>query len=450
MKQVNNKIHLIIALVCVSSILVSQNVAINSGANAAVTGAILDLSNNNATNGTAGFLPPWVTLTNSTTLSPVTGTPANLAGLMVYNTSTSTSNGLCGPGLYYWNGSSWIALFVSNVSTPVAPSNITCSGYNTLAAGISTIQYATTAVTGATTYAWTSSNPTVFTVPSSTTTPTVTITTVGAGTASLTVQAVYACSNSLSSPGVSITVISNPTMVTATGSSSGVVPCYGTSTPAVYIYGGGGGGGGSNRNSPNDFMNGGGGGGGVCGVFTTSPTFNTGYTYTVGLGGAAGSTTSPCTGGTGGTTTFTQTTPAGTWTAVGGTGGAGQTNTATTATASGGAGSAIVTGVGITPDAGGTGSTGYNNPGYTGSGGGGGGSGAAGTSPTNGSCGGVAAGGTGTYPGGAGGYNTDCNTSNNLAGIAGSQPGGGGSGDCNWSATEGGGAGGAGELIIVW
>src|ERR1700733_10174675 len=88
-----------ITLLCsMSFVISSQNIAINTSGSAANTGALLDLSNNNATTGTAGFMPPHVTLTNASLLSPVAGTAAQLTGLIVYNTSASTSNGLWGAG----------------------------------------------------------------------------------------------------------------------------------------------------------------------------------------------------------------------------------------------------------------------------------------------------------------------------------------------------------------
>src|ERR1700734_3540871 len=82
----------------------SQGIAINTVGNTNRVGAILDLSNNN-TVGAVGFLPPYVSLTSSTVLTtPITlGVAANLKGLMVYNTNTSTASGLTGPGLYFWD-----------------------------------------------------------------------------------------------------------------------------------------------------------------------------------------------------------------------------------------------------------------------------------------------------------------------------------------------------------
>jgi hypothetical protein len=86
----------------------AQNVSINTSGTPATTGAILDLSNNSS----SGLLLPNVSLTNAAVLNPpiTGGNPAQLSGLMVFNTSPSLINGLSGAGLYYWNNSlaNWI------------------------------------------------------------------------------------------------------------------------------------------------------------------------------------------------------------------------------------------------------------------------------------------------------------------------------------------------------
>ncbi len=58
-----------------------------------------------------GFLPPRVALTASNSFTPITGTAASAAGLLVYNTATAGSapNNVV-PGYYYWNGSTWIQI----------------------------------------------------------------------------------------------------------------------------------------------------------------------------------------------------------------------------------------------------------------------------------------------------------------------------------------------------
>jgi hypothetical protein len=58
-----------------------------------------------------GFLPPRVALTATNAFSPIVGTAANAAGLLVYNTATTTNapNNVV-PGYYYWNGTAWIQI----------------------------------------------------------------------------------------------------------------------------------------------------------------------------------------------------------------------------------------------------------------------------------------------------------------------------------------------------
>ena len=230
------------------------------------------------------------------------------------------------------------------------------------------------------------------------------------------------------------------TVTTITTSGTFTIPA-GVTTVTAYLWGGGGGGGGSATSGAN-WSNGGGGGGGACAFATFGVTAGNIYTVTIGAGGTAGTGT----GGTGGTTTFTG--AAGTWTAGGGTGGT-LAGTGSNGTFAGGAGSAVGTGTGVAVKAGAAGSSGKNVSGITGTGGGAGGSSAGGTVHAV-SCGALGNGGTGTYPGGNGGYNTNCSVTTNLAGPVGVVPGGGGSGDNNWSGSSAGGAGGAGEIILVY
>ena len=58
-----------------------------------------------------GFLPPRIALTATNAFSPIVGTAANAAGLLVYNTATTTNapNNVV-PGYYYWNGSAWVQI----------------------------------------------------------------------------------------------------------------------------------------------------------------------------------------------------------------------------------------------------------------------------------------------------------------------------------------------------
>jgi hypothetical protein len=73
--------------------------------------AKLDVSSTNK-----GFLPPRVALTATNIFAPVTGLSgatalATAAGLLVYNTATTTNtpNNVV-PGYYYWNGETWIQI----------------------------------------------------------------------------------------------------------------------------------------------------------------------------------------------------------------------------------------------------------------------------------------------------------------------------------------------------
>lgn len=74
--------------------------------------ARLQVDANPATNA-KGFLPPRVALTSSTATSNTISNPAT--GLMVYNTaSAGTGTTTVTPGLYYYNGSSWVATSNTN------------------------------------------------------------------------------------------------------------------------------------------------------------------------------------------------------------------------------------------------------------------------------------------------------------------------------------------------
>jgi hypothetical protein len=60
---------------------------------------------------TQGFMPPRVALTASNVFSPITGTAASAAGLIVYNTNTAgTAPNNVSPGYYFWNGTTWIQI----------------------------------------------------------------------------------------------------------------------------------------------------------------------------------------------------------------------------------------------------------------------------------------------------------------------------------------------------
>jgi hypothetical protein len=69
-------------------------------------GAILDIR---TSNGNGGVLFPNVALTSLTALTPITGTAANLKGLVVYNTTENSANHLI-KGLHVWDGARWSIL----------------------------------------------------------------------------------------------------------------------------------------------------------------------------------------------------------------------------------------------------------------------------------------------------------------------------------------------------
>ena len=75
---------------------------------------------------TQGFLPPRVALTASNVFSPIAGTAASAAGLIVYNTNTAgTAPNNVSPGYYFWNGSAWINMIGSTTSSTITGNGTT-------------------------------------------------------------------------------------------------------------------------------------------------------------------------------------------------------------------------------------------------------------------------------------------------------------------------------------
>ncbi len=75
---------------------------------------------------TQGFMPPRVALTGSNVFSPITGTAASAAGLIVYNTNTAgTAPNNVSPGYYFWNGSAWINMIGSTTSSTITGNGTT-------------------------------------------------------------------------------------------------------------------------------------------------------------------------------------------------------------------------------------------------------------------------------------------------------------------------------------
>jgi len=117
---------------------------------------------------TQGFMPPRVALTASNVFSPITGTAASAAGLIVYNTNTAgTAPNNVTPGYYFWNGSAWINMIGSTTS-----STITGNGTTSTIANFSSVineqtaNYTLSNTDNGEIVVINSSNPTTITVPS--------------------------------------------------------------------------------------------------------------------------------------------------------------------------------------------------------------------------------------------------------------------------------------------
>ena len=76
------------------------------GTNTPNPNAVLELTSPDSDK---GFLAPRVALTSSSTLFTGVTATASDTGLLIYNTSTtsSTASGLQGSGFYFWNGTYW-------------------------------------------------------------------------------------------------------------------------------------------------------------------------------------------------------------------------------------------------------------------------------------------------------------------------------------------------------
>jgi len=107
---------------CISSLVYSQNVGINTTGAIPSKNAILDLNTGNAYS--MGIIIPHVTLGASlSTFSPpmANSVTVNDTGMMVYN-----MNGAQTPGYYCWNGSSWVS--VSNIPSTFNPNALIFEG----------------------------------------------------------------------------------------------------------------------------------------------------------------------------------------------------------------------------------------------------------------------------------------------------------------------------------
>ena len=106
MKNMKKVLFLLLFLLVLGAVNVSAQVRIG-GDGEPNEAAVLDLNEDDTNTGTKGLALPRVSLTDATIALP--GTPA-VKGMLVYNTNTSTSNGLSGIGIYYWDGNRWVVL----------------------------------------------------------------------------------------------------------------------------------------------------------------------------------------------------------------------------------------------------------------------------------------------------------------------------------------------------
>jgi len=307
----------------------AQNVAINSSGTTGNAAAILDLSD--ASNSTLGLLTTNVTLTNSTLASPITSPPE---GLIVYNSSASTSNGLFGPGFYYWSGTQW--LYISNSGTPSSGTvtsvgltgpggvfGITNTNGNPITSNGS-FGITTTGTSGGIPYfssASVLSSSALLThygiiygggaggTPVSTAALTngqVLIGSTGAAPVPATITPATNSGISITNGAGSITIGTNGVLNTITVITHGTTtysPSTGTQAIQVELIGGGGGGGACSGPSSSNSAGGGGGSGGYVRFMVANPVGP--YTVAVGAGGGGAVAATNTNGTAGGATTFT-------------------------------------------------------------------------------------------------------------------------------------------------
>ncbi|MCX7769421.1 MAG: hypothetical protein N2110_10455, partial [Flavobacteriales bacterium] len=103
--KATSKVFLVLALVVTSGKSWAQGVGINTDGSAPDASALLDVKSTDK-----GILVPRLPLVNVNNPNPVSS-PAT--GLLVYNTNASVVGG-SGTGFYYWNGSQWVRLDISN------------------------------------------------------------------------------------------------------------------------------------------------------------------------------------------------------------------------------------------------------------------------------------------------------------------------------------------------
>lgn len=95
------KLFFVPAFLLTFSFVNAQNVGINTTGAAPDAGAGLDISFTNK-----GLLVPRVSISNLSTIAPITG--SSTESLLVYNTNSTT-----GTGFHYWDGSQWVRMSIN-------------------------------------------------------------------------------------------------------------------------------------------------------------------------------------------------------------------------------------------------------------------------------------------------------------------------------------------------
>lgn len=191
MKEITKCSLLILMAFGLSSLVVlGQNVGINATGSAPGSSAMLDVSST-----TKGVLIPRM----STSQRDGIASPEN--GLMIYNTDCNSFN--------YYNGSSWVPMNSLAGNAPSTPGSIT--GSTSQCANATGVAYSVTAVSGATSYTWTT--PSGGTIASGQGTNSVTVN-FGSSSGNICVTASNACATSDASC-EAITISSAPSAPTA-------------------------------------------------------------------------------------------------------------------------------------------------------------------------------------------------------------------------------------------
>lgn len=120
----------ILLLVAISGISLTMNAQVTIGSESSPNNnALLDLKENSSGTSTKGLLLPRVTLSSTTSFSPLS---AHVAGMTVYNTATT---GDVTPGYYINDGTRWVRssgknqFYMPSIILPTDPSTLPNSNY---------------------------------------------------------------------------------------------------------------------------------------------------------------------------------------------------------------------------------------------------------------------------------------------------------------------------------